>query len=200
MSEKSEKAQLKNGNLSTIKLYIYLFLYLLYESYQRYTDRKKKTNLEVIGFDDTDLNSYFSILARHNTPCVRNVDLLCSKHCEGEYISLRQGVAACRFVHAYRTKFTYKEIFSRAQFLLAFLQGHCNTKTASYHMLRGSSGDSVFALLQGKMDKNAQARPAPTWIDDIKSWTKLDNYRKIKAVMLVLGLGLGLAASPCNYP
>jgi len=36
-------------------------------------------------------------------------------------------------------------------------------------------------LLEGKMNAHvAQGRPRRMWIDDIKNWTKLDTYEKIK--------------------
>jgi len=40
------------------------------------------------------------------------------------------------------------------------------------HVLRVSSGKSVFTLLECKWMVKSE-RPRHTWIDDIKSWTKL---------------------------
>jgi len=53
--------------------------------------------------------------------------------------------------------------------------------TFAGHILRGSSGENELLLLEGKMDAHmAQGRPRRMWIDDIKNWTKLDTYEKIK--------------------
>jgi len=49
------------------------------------------------------------------------------------------------------------------------------------HVLQGSSGENALLLLESKMDAHvAQGRPRCMWIDDIKNWTKLDTYEKIK--------------------
>ena len=49
------------------------------------------------------------------------------------------------------------------------------------HVLRGSSGKELLAVLEGKLNSRiSQERPRRMWLDDIKSWTKMDTYEKIK--------------------
>jgi len=49
------------------------------------------------------------------------------------------------------------------------------------HVLRGSSGKDLLHVLEGKLNsKLSQGRPRRLWLDEIKSWTKLDSYEKIK--------------------
>ena len=49
------------------------------------------------------------------------------------------------------------------------------------HVLRGSSGKELLAVLEGKLNSRiSQGRPRRMWLDDIKSWTKMDTYEKIK--------------------
>jgi len=49
------------------------------------------------------------------------------------------------------------------------------------HVLRGSSGNDLLDVLEGKLNfKLSQGRPRRMWLDDIKSWTRLDSYEKIK--------------------
>jgi len=51
------------------------------------------------------------------------------------------------------------------------------------HVLRGSSGKDLLDVLEGKLKLNSkltQGRPRKMWLDDIKSWTGLDSYEKIK--------------------
>jgi len=49
------------------------------------------------------------------------------------------------------------------------------------HVLRGYSGKHLLDVLEGKLNsKLPQRRPRRMWLDDIKSWTGLDSYEKIK--------------------
>jgi len=49
------------------------------------------------------------------------------------------------------------------------------------HVLRGSSGEDLLVVLEGKLNyKLPQGRPRRMWLDDVKSWTGLDSYEKIK--------------------
>jgi len=49
------------------------------------------------------------------------------------------------------------------------------------HVLRGSSGKDLLDVLEGKLNsKLSQGRPRKMWLDDIKSWTRLNSYEKIK--------------------
>jgi len=85
----------------------------------------------------------------------------------------RQRARAANFCTYYASGLHY--------FYLHFCTAIAKQKIAACHMLRRSSGDSAFTLLEGKMDgKNEQARHAQMWINDIRRWTKLDNYKKIK--------------------
>ena len=58
------------------------------------------------------------------------------------------------------------------------------------HILRGSSGDSILQILEGKLEAQlAQGRPRRMWLDDIKNSTNLETYEAIKraAVTDVIG-------------
>ena len=49
------------------------------------------------------------------------------------------------------------------------------------HVLGGFSGKDLLDVLEGKLNsKLSQGRPRRMWLDDIKSWTGLDSYEKIK--------------------
>jgi len=49
------------------------------------------------------------------------------------------------------------------------------------HILRGSSGDSILQILEGKLKAQlAQGRPRRMWLDGIKNWTNLETYEAIK--------------------
>jgi len=49
------------------------------------------------------------------------------------------------------------------------------------HVLHGSSGKDLLDVLEGKLNsKLSQERPRRMWLNDIKSWTGLDSYEKIK--------------------
>jgi len=49
------------------------------------------------------------------------------------------------------------------------------------HVLRGSSGESALQILEGQLEAStAKGRPRRMWLDDIREWTKLDTYEKIK--------------------
>jgi len=49
------------------------------------------------------------------------------------------------------------------------------------HILRGSSGDSILQILEGKLEAQlAQGRHRRMWLDDIKNWTNLETYEAIK--------------------
>ena len=57
--------------------------------------------------------------------------------------------------------------------------------TFADHVLRGFSGESIqystLQILEGKMNsKVAQERPSRMLLDDIKHWTKLNNYEDIR--------------------
>jgi len=50
------------------------------------------------------------------------------------------------------------------------------------HVLRGSSGDSTLLILEGRTEgRNEQGRSRRMWPDNIKSWSKLNNYETIKS-------------------
>jgi len=58
------------------------------------------------------------------------------------------------------------------------------------HVLRGSSGKDLLDVLEGKLNyKLSQGRPRRMWLDDIKSWTGLDPYDKIKNLATTESLG-----------
>jgi len=49
------------------------------------------------------------------------------------------------------------------------------------HVSRGSSGKDLLDVLEGKLNsKLSQGRPRRMRLDDIKSWTGLDSYEKIR--------------------
>jgi len=49
------------------------------------------------------------------------------------------------------------------------------------HVIRGSSGKDLLDVLEGKLNsKLPQERPRRMWLDDIKSWTRLNSNEKIK--------------------
>jgi len=53
--------------------------------------------------------------------------------------------------------------------------------TFADHVLHGSSRKDLLDVLEGKLNsKLPQGRPRRMWLDDIKSWTGLDSYEKIK--------------------
>jgi len=57
-----------------------------------------------------------------------------------------------------------------------------NRKWLSHsHVLRGSSGEDVIQILEGKLEATTgQGRPSRMWQDDIKQWTQLNTYEDIK--------------------
>jgi len=49
------------------------------------------------------------------------------------------------------------------------------------HVLHGSSRKDLLDVLEGKLNfKLSQRRPRRMWLDDIKSWTRLVSYEKMK--------------------
>ena len=49
------------------------------------------------------------------------------------------------------------------------------------HIFRGSSGINALLILEGKISGvKARGRPRTAWTDDLKEWTNLRDYSKLK--------------------
>ena len=53
--------------------------------------------------------------------------------------------------------------------------------TSVGHVLRGSSGLNALLIMESKISGvKARGRPRRAWTDDLKDWTELRNYNKLK--------------------
>ena len=53
--------------------------------------------------------------------------------------------------------------------------------TYAGHVLRGSSGETHLLILEGRVEgRRGRGRPRTSWIDNIKEWTNIDSYEKVK--------------------
>lgn len=83
---------------------------------------------------------------------------------------------------SWKDKVTNKEVLQRAQTSLHFMKS-MKKRTLEYagHILRGSSGKTHLYILEGKVcGKRLRGRPRRTWMDDIKEWTGITTYERVK--------------------
>ena len=83
---------------------------------------------------------------------------------------------------SWKDKVTNEEVLNRAGTDLHFLRNMKKRKLEyAGHVLRGSSGETHLYILEGKVCGNRpRGRPRRTWIDDIRDWTGLETYERIK--------------------
>lgn len=80
-------------------------------------------------------------------------------------------------------KVSNEAVLKRMQVRKAILYNSIQKQKLGFagHILRGSSGDSILQILEGKLEAQlAQGRPRRMWLDDIKNWTNLETYEAIK--------------------
>ena len=80
-------------------------------------------------------------------------------------------------------KVSNEAVLKRMQVRKAILYNSIQKQKLAFagHILRGSSGDSILQILEGKLEAQlAQGRPRRMWLDDIKNWTNLETYEAIK--------------------
>ena len=80
-------------------------------------------------------------------------------------------------------KVSNEAVLKRMQVRKAVLYNSIQKQELAFagHILRGSSGDSILQILEGKLEAQlAQGRPRRMWLDDIKNWTNLETYEAIK--------------------
>ena len=83
---------------------------------------------------------------------------------------------------SWKDKVTNENVLDRIETKLHFMKVMKKRKLEySGHVLRGSSGNTHFISLEGKVSgKRAIGRPRATWLKDIIDWTRIDSYEEIK--------------------
>jgi len=80
-------------------------------------------------------------------------------------------------------KVSNEAVLERMQVRKAVLYNSIQKQKLAFagHILRGSNGDSILQILDGKLEAQlAQGRPRRMWLDDIKNWTNLETYEAIR--------------------
>ena len=83
---------------------------------------------------------------------------------------------------SWKDKVSNKEVLQKIQCQMHFLKQMQKRKMEyAGHVLRGSSGYTHLCILEGKVaGKRPVGRPRLTWMNDIISWSELNNYEQVK--------------------